>query len=339
MKKIKELKVVENPQWSPSRLAVADRCMKGYWFQYIFHLKHTISSNIAMGKLEHKMIENFWKEDPDTGLLVQGYKSYQSFVNSAVRDWKFYYVRSGEVDGQKIEWSEYDGNGYSSWLIGRIAETAGIIYTRYVNEEPRLKAEVKMEGEFDEIKIMAIADELRKDLVIRDHKSGHKKIGEYFVQNNIQMTLCLMCLFNCLQSPYTTVIPKIYPEYKGIPLDEFLDISKIEIHDISPRWTKDRIHQPITKIYSAKRTEQDFNEVIEAIESKQKAIKERDFHPSKDNCDYCFYNHHCNKYDPVKYHENEYERNFPLFANAGVFIDSCNPKIVKKRRQKIFRFK
>jgi len=242
---MKELKVDETPCWSPTRLGADDRCKKSYWFQYFRHLKHTITSNIAIGKLEHRMIENFWKQDPDTRLLLPGYKSYQSFVNSAVRDWKFLYVERGESDGQKIEWSKYDGNGYSSWLIGRIAEIAGMIYTRYMNEEPRLETEVSMQGEIDDIEIMAIADELRKDLVIRDHKSGKMKIGEYFLKNNNQMTLNLMCLFNCLQSPYTTIIPEIYPKYKGIGLDEFLDIAKIEIHDISPGWPKDGIHKSV----------------------------------------------------------------------------------------------
>ena len=256
---MKELKVVENPQWSPSRLTVADRCMKEYWLQYVRHLKHTITSNIAVGKLDHRMMENFWKEDPDTGFLVPGYKSYQSFVNSAARDWKFYYAKTGESDGQKIEWSKYDAKGYCRNLIGGLAETAGMVYTRYMNEESRLKAEVKMQGEFDGLKIMAIADELREDLVIRDHKSGRKKIGEYFLKNNIQMTMCSMCLFKCLQSPYTTIIPKIYPKYKDISLDEFLDISRVEIHDISTGWPKNGIHKPITTIYTEKRTEQDLD--------------------------------------------------------------------------------
>jgi len=336
---MKELKVNENPLWSPTRLKTAIDCMKAYWFQYVFHLKYSINSGIAVGKLIHRMMENFWKKDPDTGLLVPGYKSYESFVNSAMRDWKHYYAKTGESEGQKIEWSKYDGNGYSRSLIGRIAEMAGIIYTRYMNEESRLETEVEMEGEVEGIKIMAIVDELRKDLVIREHKSGYRKIGEYFIKNNNQMTLCSLCLFNCLQSPYTTIVPKIYPKYKDISLDEFLDISKIEIHDISPGWPKDGIHKSVTEIYTTKRTEQDFYDVIETIVSKQRALKERDFSPSKENCDSCFYKRDCDKYDSVKYHENEYERNFPLFANAGVFIDSCNPKIVNKRRQKTFRFK
>jgi hypothetical protein len=336
---MKELKVNENPLWSPSRFGVADRCMKGYWFQYVFHLKHTIPSGVAIGKLEHRMIENFWKKDPSSGLLVPGYKSYESFVNSAVRDWKFYYVKTGESEGQRIEWGQYDGKGYAPWLIGRIAESMGMVYTRYMEEEPRLGAEIRMEGEVEGIKIMAIADELRRGLVIRDHKSGNRRIGEYFVKNNTQMTVCLMCLFNCLQSPFSEVVPKAYPEYVGISLDEFLDIARVEIHDISVKWSKDGMREATTEIHEEKRTEQDFYEVLEFIQSKQRALRERDFSPSKDNCDYCFYKRDCHNYDPNEYHENEYERNFPLFANAEVFMDSSKPKVVSKRRQKSLRFK
>ena len=153
------------------------------------------------------------------------------------------------------------------------------------------------------------------------------------------MTLCLMCLFNCLQSPYSTVVPEIYPEYVGINLDEFLGIAQVEIHDISSRWPKKGVHEPISKIYKAKRTEQDFHEVIQSIESKQRALRERDFSLSKNNCDYCFYKRDCPKYDPTEYHENEYEQNFPLFANVGVFLDDSRPRIKRRRLQKTFRFK
>ena len=339
MKKQKQLKAIENPVWSPTRLLVADECMKKYWFQYVFHLDYVINSGIAVGKLDHRMIENFWKKDPDTGLLVRGYKSYESFINSAVRDWKFSYAKTGKSGGQKIEWREYDGNGWSKGLTGKIAESMGIVYTRYMDEEPRLETEVKMKGEIEGVKIMSIADELRKYLVVRDHKSGIKKIGDYFVKNNNQMTICLMCLFQCLQSPFSTVVQGTYPEYIGISLDDFLGIARVEIHDIAARWPKKGVHEPISKIYKTKRTEQDFHEAIQSIQSKQKALRERDFSPSKDNCDYCFFKRDCDKYDPNDYHENEYENNFPLFANAGVFMDESRPRMVSKRKQKSLRFK
>jgi hypothetical protein len=336
--KLKELKVIENPSWSPTRVLTAD-CMKRYWLQYVYHLNYAVNSAIAVGKLDHRMIENFWKEDPDTGLLVPGYKSYESFVNSALRDWKFSYARTGTSGGQKIEWGKYDGNGYSKFLLGKIAESMGMVYTRYVDEEPRLEAEVKMEGEIEGIKIMAIADEFRKDLVIRDHKSGNRKIGEYYLKNNIQMTICSMCLFEDLQSGFGGIAQRAYPEYVGIRLDEFLDIARVQIHDISAKWVKNEMHEPITKVYEEKRTEQDFNEVIQFIQSRQKALRERDFFSSKSNCDYCFFNGDCSNYDPNDYHQGEYERDFPLFANAGVFMDSSHPKIVSKRKQKSLRFK
>lgn len=336
---VKELKIDENPWWSPTRTKKAEKCMKEYWFEYILHLEHQVPSSAVIGKHNHIMIQNFWKEEPYTKKLVPGYKSYESYINSSMRDWKFYYAKTGEIDGKKIEWRDYDGNGWGKGLIGRIAETAGIVYTRYMNEEPRLKAEFEMRGEFDGIKIMARVDELRENLVIRDHKSGNEKIREYFLRNNVQMTLCAMCLFECLQNPYS-IASKIYPKYRSISLDEFLDILMIEIHDISPKWpTKEGIHKPITKIYNAKRTEQDFHDVIQIIESKQKALKERDFHPSKENCDFCFYRDDCNNYSPTEYHKNEYKKNFPLFADAGLFFDNYKPKIAKKRLQRIMRFK
>ena len=40
---MEELKVNESPLWSPTRLSIADRCMKAYWFQYILHLKYSLS--------------------------------------------------------------------------------------------------------------------------------------------------------------------------------------------------------------------------------------------------------------------------------------------------------
>ena len=54
------LRVIENPIWSPTRLDLAELCMKAYWFQYVFHMPHSITPDIARGKLMHRMIERFW---------------------------------------------------------------------------------------------------------------------------------------------------------------------------------------------------------------------------------------------------------------------------------------
>lgn len=333
---MKELKIDENPWWSPTRIRIMEDCKKKYWFEYIFHLKHKVPSSFIIGKHNHKINEKMWLEEPYTKKLIPGYKSYESCVKISVRDWKFKYAKTGECEGMKIEWNKYDANGWGKRLIGRIAETAGISYTRAMNEEPRLKSELEMKVEFDGIKIMARVDELRKNLVIRDHKSGREEIKEYFLKKNIQMTLCAMCLFASLQE--SSIASEIYSQYKGISLNEFLDALVIEINDIYPR-VENGVHKSTSKIYLSKRTEKDFNDAIEIIEAGKKTLKDRDFHPSKENCDFCVYKRDCDKYEPLDYHENEYEKNFPLFASVGILINNCKPKVKKRRLQKTFRFK
>lgn len=339
-----EIVVEEHPEWSPTRLDLAELCMKSYWFQYIKRIPHTINSSIARGKLLHRIIENFWKIDETTNSLTQGYSSYESFVNSAVRDWKFQFAKTSESDGQKIEW-DFKGQQWSPRFIGDIANTAGRIYSRYIAEEPRLASEFEIKGKFEGIKIFAKIDELRKEIVIRDHKSGYKKHGEFYLKNNIQMTAYMMCVFCALQEP-TAKISKIYPEFIGISLDEFLEIASIEIHDVSAK-KEGELKEPRTIIYPAKRREQDFIELTQTIKIKEKQLRERDFHPTKGkHCDYCFYKKNCDDYNPVEEHKNELERNAPLFAYAGLdmnsiqgFKDSYNPKIKRPRRQKIMRYK
>lgn len=332
----KELKVNENPWWSPTRIKTMESCKKKYFFEYVLHLEHKVPSAAAAGKHNHKIIEKMWLAVPGTKNLVKGYKSYESCVNVSLRDWKFNYARTGETEGRKIEWGIYDGNGWGKRFLGRIAETAGLSYTRSMNEKPRLRAEIEMKAEFEGIKIMSIADELRDDLIIRDHKSGSEQIKEYFVKNNFQMTLCSMCLFLCLQKPHTDVYD-IYPEYRKISLDEFLDLSRVEINDVYPR-TNNGIHNPTSEIYSAKRTGHDFNEAIQAIQCGINSLKERDFHPSKENCDFCVYKKECNNYNTEDYFKNEYAEKFPLFASSGIILDSYKPRLKKQRLQKSFRF-
>lgn len=329
-----QLNVEENPWWSPSRLAVMERCKKEYWFKYVRHLDSKISTEAAVGKHNHRIAERTWLES-DKG-LVPGYKSYDSCIGASVGNWKYLYALPGKVEGREINWKDYEGQGFARWLLGRIAETAGIIYNRFLSEEPRLKAEVKMQAELEGLKIMVIADELRKNLVIRDHKSGNEKIGEYFLKNNIQMTLCSMCLFECLQKPYT-IASDIYPEFAGISLDEFLERATLEINDICPR-THEGIHKSNSVIYPAKRTERDFQDAIRIIQAGNKSLRERDFHASRKDCDFCDYRAACNDYHPEDYHVNEQEKLFPLFYSAGIVLDSCHPQRKAKRLQKNFRF-
>ena len=92
-------------------------------------------------------------------------------------------------------------------------------------------------------------------------------------------------------------------------------------------------HEPITQVYSAKRTRQSIEDFIETLQTKEKALAERDFHPTQGrHCGFCFMKEECDKYDPKKEHENELERNLPLFSYSNLNfgnMPSLNPKIQK----------
>jgi len=220
------LRIDEDPIFSPSRLDLALECMRAYWYQYFLGLEHPINASIARGKLLHRMIEKFWKED--NGVLVPFYHSSKTFANTSGARWQRGYVNTGESDGQKIEWFS-SAEPYIFKSI--IKKTAMRIYNRYVEEEPRIAPEIEINCEFEGIKLMANIDELRKDLVIRDHKSGRRKHGEFYLANNNQMTDYSLCLFLALQQPGSETSRR-YPNYKGIVLDDFLKTCKIEIHNI-----------------------------------------------------------------------------------------------------------
>jgi len=331
------LKVDENPFWSPTRLGTMEKCRKAYWFEYVKHLKYMVPSAVAIGKHNHRIAEKMWLADShNSKILVPGYSSYSACVNTSVGNWKHFYASTGKMEGRVIDWGDYDCRGYSPRLFGRIAETAGLIYTRGMNEEPRLASEIEIKVEFEGLKIMARIDELRKGLIIRDHKSGGERIGEYFVKNNLQLTLCAMCLFQALQEPYT-LVSDIYPEHAEINLDRFLDVLNVEINDIFPR-TEKGVRKSNSVIYPAKRTEKDFHDVIAMIQSARESLRKRDFHPSRENCDYCFYKKDCNSYNPEDYHAGEYTKLFPLFASAGMVLEDYKPRTVRRSRQKSFRF-
>ncbi len=52
-----EIRVQEHPIWSPSRLDLAETCMKAYWLSYVKQVRPLISASTARGKLIHSMIE------------------------------------------------------------------------------------------------------------------------------------------------------------------------------------------------------------------------------------------------------------------------------------------
>ncbi len=342
-----ELKVNENPVFSPTRLSMMDDCHKKYWFNYVLKYKsYKIPSSVVIGKHNHKIIEKMWVEDSKTRMLVPGYKSRESCKNIAGRDWKLFFAKRGVSDGKEIEWTKYDGNGWGKGLINRIRETAGIAYNRAMGEKPRLRAEFSINVDYEGLKFSSIIDEVRSQregngkerIVIRDHKTGAGRIGEYFVQKNLQLTLNSIVLFEALQHKYSEV-SRIFPKYQGIPLDEFLDVLTVEINDVFP-WREKGVLKENTEIFSSKRTEQDFNEALIAAEAAIESLRDRDFHPNKGyHCDMCFFKKVCDDYNPSEYHKNDFEKNFPLFVGTGLIAEKHKSNKKTRRYQKSFRFK
>lgn len=357
-----ELPVEERPIWSPSRLDLAETCMKAYWLKYVKKRRPLISPSTARGKLIHSMIENFWKIDKSTGLIIPEPKfSYGGFVNMGIAQWRFNYAsekRKEKRPTDEIKW-DFKGQQWSKSFEGELADMLGRIYNRYINEEPRVDAEVELYAEIEGIKIMAIIDELRRDLVIRDHKSGYAKPNQEYLNKNIQMTDYLLCLFIALQDSNSKIYQETYADYAGIGLKEFLDTASIEIHHLPDmnrpyfsRKTGEFVYPErdvMTSIHTAKRTEQSIADFVESLQSKEKALRERDFHAHQGrHCGFCFFREECDKYDPKKEHASELERNLPLFSYSNLSFGnmaSQNPLANSSSapkplyRQKTMRFK
>jgi len=356
-----EIRVREHPFWSPSRLDLAETCMKAYWLSYVKQIKPLISPSTARGKLIHSMIEGFWKTDRRTKEIIPIPKySFEGFINTGIARWERFYANPNPPGGRKptdeIKW-DFPGQQYSKAFRGELADILARVYNRYINEEPRLAAEKKLFGNFNGIKIMAIVDELRKDLVIRDHKSGYARPNPEYLEKNVQMTDYMVCLFMALQDSRTEIYQKIYPDYAGIGLTEFLDTAKIEIHHL-PDMNKPYFSRKtgefvfperdvMTSIHPAKRNTQNIKDFLESLQAKEKCLKERDFHPHQGrHCGYCFYKEDCKKFDPKNYHINELERNMPLFSFSNLGFENMkstnpliNPQIPEIQKQKTFRFK
>jgi len=356
-----ELKVDEHPVWSPSRLDLAEMCMKAYWLKYVKHVKPIITASTARGKLIHSMIESFWKKDKYGKIIPEPKFCYSGFVNTGVARWTRFYAnpQKGEKSPvDEIKW-DFPGQQWSKFFKGELVDMLGRVYNRYITEEPRLEAEITFLAEAEGIKIMAIIDELRKDLIIRDHKSGYKKPSPEYLAKNIQMTDYLLCLFISLQDINSVVSRKIYPTHFGISLEEFLKIATIEIHhlpDINRPYfnRKEAVvvypqKDPMTSIYTAKRTPYNIEDFIDTLKAKEKSIAERDFHPTQGrHCEGCFMKADCDKYDPKKEHANELERNMPLFSYSNLGFGnmrSTNPILnppatpAEVYKQKTMRFK
>jgi hypothetical protein len=350
------LEVKETPYISPSALNEWQSCPKRYWFSHVLHHPHNINSGMAIGKHVHRIEEKMWKLDPDKELIIPSYVSYQQCVNCAgVGTWKRFYAGEKNAERLGIEWGEYDGNGYSPWLIGRIAETAGLIYTRAITDGPPLRAEFEIKVEYPTVRILSILDDLRrgengKGIVIIDHKSGYENFGGHYAKKNYQLTMNGMCVVEALQHPNTEV-SRLFPEYRGISLDDFLnDVLIVKINDIFPRTRKGEDRLPNTTFHPAGRKKIHCNSALQCFQQFYTGLKNREFIAIARDCNKCFFAEVCDDYDPAEYYYESSKEELPL----PLFTPKINPHFSeliglgivkeefgqnrKKPKQKTFRF-
>lgn len=352
-----EIIIDDHPIFSNTRTEISSRCMKQYALNYFFHVPAKITPDVARGDLLHKVEHALWVIDEKTGLLVPGYKSYESCVKCTRRDWNFQYAVPGKSPkGSEIEWKSR-GQRYGNWYANEVANLAGLIYSRFLIEEPRIFSEleingveIKAENKEDTLYLMAKLDEVRTKMtehglkiVIRDHKSGLRNYSNPdFLDTNTQMTHYAICLHAALQDSTSEVykMPEL-KNFRNMSLEDFLQNLIIQINHISDyRKNKEEDQQAITQLYETTRTMRDVKELLYRLRSTQSALRRRDFPENRLRCPACFWKGQaCRSFDMQAIFHDDYRKTSPLFANSDVLVDtSFKPKVKKYRKQKTMRF-
>jgi len=181
--------------WSPSRYDTANLCLMKYYFQYVMTPRLKITTPIqALGGFLHRRKENLFKGK--SGHLELRYKSAESYANSAIGVWKHKIIREGGFDGKKILW-EYDGQKWA--FINEIEDLCIKTYNACAKEEPPLHIELPIKFQLNGVGYNVRIDEIRKNLTIREYKTGRSLPSEFQLKHFPQFTfyaLALCCLIS-----------------------------------------------------------------------------------------------------------------------------------------------
>jgi hypothetical protein len=353
-KDYQSIKIENEPDWSPSRILVADRCMKEYFFKYVLHEKQKTSASELRGSVMHNRIEKFWKRNKK-GFYIPSFKSEESFANRVAGDLKMIAV-SGEYNGRELDDSK--GFIFSDAFQDETKLMAKSVYKRYIREgvclnergmifPKELRINRKLELKSGRvIKLNSIIDELRPELTIRDHKIGYKTILKEAIENDIQFTHYLFSVFLELQDEKSD-LKNFYSNYLGISLNDFLEVAKVEFHHVSQNHLpEEKREEELSQIYISKRNRTQVANLVRKICQCEDMIKRREFFPTTDNsaCHFrCKYG--LEKCIDVKPEEiiakSEGEKN-SLLIFSGVsspYEKGCiiKPEIPEKPRQKTMR--
>lgn len=274
--------------WSPSKYDTANLCWTKYYFQYIIHPRPKVTTAIlALGNFLHKRKENLFKGEP--GHLELRYKSAQSYANSAMGAWKHTTLQTEEIDGKRILW-DYKGQKWA--FIKEIEELCIKTYNACAREEPPLLVELPIKFELNGIHYNVRLDEIRKNLTIREYKSGKSLPGEFQLKHFSQFTFYALA-FCCLAK-------------KDEKVSRICGISEEERESFggNPNYISEKINLEYYQVREDKilpvthRTDQDYFELEKGIRSLESMILnlEDNLYPNfGGHCRYCSFKEPCDK--------------------------------------------
>lgn len=242
---------MKNRRWSASRIYHASICDRKHFYGYYTPEKKLPSPWVfARGHLFHSLARRFFKRD---GKPFR--KSVESFVNTAVAEWKRMSNR------ENIDWQGI--NAYV--LVNNIKKIATTLYETYSQQKPPLATELRVNFTLNGIPFVSIFDEVREKLIIRDHKTS--PIPKITRDHDYQPTLYLLGFVAALaQDPRFAELNQIPPEQAAAWLEDpktLCDQVNFEYHIIR---TGDII--PTT------RSPEHIEELLEIIFSKKQSVEE-----------------------------------------------------------------
>jgi len=264
--------------WSPSRISLASKCLKAYYYNYISKEKFPTNGEFAAGVLLHRKMEKFYKED-----RTPKYKSPESFANASMAQWQRFNINTGKSRGQPIKWRSENHPYILKHMIGEACKT---VYPAYANQQPPIETEFSFEFCFGNRFYRGSIDEIRNNATIRDHKSDGFERPQTSLDNDIQFTNYALAISQYL--------------YADKKLRKKVNISKELKEEIK---NKEKIILPIGieihylrtgNIKTTTRNDSHYYELTEIIDELEEQIRRRNFKRNLGkHCDFCLFNEAC----------------------------------------------
>jgi len=292
--------------YSASSIKTFQNCPLQFYYHKIKRPKPKVPTllEFVRGKLLHAMTEKFYKDDG-----TPKYKSAEAFANTGAGNWKRI-ISQGEYGGQRIEFKKIKGKASKSLGYAKEKEVREIctqIYKLYSASEPPLEKELRIPFAFiSESKIymiLAILDEVRRGLIIRDHKSDYfmPEEGSTSLKHDIQFTTYAAALsFKC--SRETEFARRI-----GVSEEDIAQLANDPLH-IMDKIKTEHHHMRTGTMTPTYRTKGDLEEVIDDIDEIEHFTATLDPNTLRDLIVNCSWGKKCDRCIYKKFHEADYEK-------------------------------